>query len=211
VISFARRRLNIRPFRPKDLDALYAISLATALAGADASHLYDDPKMMGHIYSAPYALLEPDLALVVEEQTGVTGFVVGTVDTLAWERRLEQDWWPVLRQAYAAPPGTQMDSWTQDQRRAFMIHHPTQTPSVVAQKYPAHLHMNLLPHLRGRGVGSKLFDDWLAIAAGRGTKATHVAVNRANVGAIHFWRKLQFTELAVDGLREARTLWMGRG
>jgi hypothetical protein len=73
----------IRPYEERDLDALFAISLATGLAGADASALYDDPRMMGHIYAAPYARLDPGLALVVEDDKGVAGYVVGTIDTAA--------------------------------------------------------------------------------------------------------------------------------
>jgi GNAT superfamily N-acetyltransferase len=91
-----------------------------------------------------------------------------------------------------------------------MIHHPRRTPPAVVQKYPAHLHMNLLPRLRAQGVGSNLFDDWLAIAVGCDAKAIHVGVNHANVGAIRFWRKLDFAELTIDRLPEGRTVWMGR-
>ena len=58
---------RIRPFDPADLETCYAISLATGFEGGDASHLYRDPKMMGHIYMAPYVCLEPGLALVVED------------------------------------------------------------------------------------------------------------------------------------------------
>jgi hypothetical protein len=59
--------LQIRPFRPGDLAALYAISLATGHEGGDASHLYEDGSLIGHIYSAPYAILEPRLALIIED------------------------------------------------------------------------------------------------------------------------------------------------
>ena len=96
--------LTIRPFQTKDLEDLYAISLATGHAGGDASQLYVDPKLIGHIYSAPYACLEPRLALVVEDREGVAGFAVGVVDTSTWEQRLEQVWWPSLRERYPMPP-----------------------------------------------------------------------------------------------------------
>ena len=201
--------INIRLFQLADLDALYAISLVTGFAGGDASRLYDDPKLMGYIYSAPYALLEPELALVVEDREGVAGFAVGAIDTHAWERKLERDWWPPLRLHYALPPEDDRVSWTADQRRAFMIHRPAPTPSVVAAKYPAHLHLNLLPRLQGRGVGTKLLGDWLAIATRHGDRAVHVAVNRANASAIAFWKKRDFAELG-DGLAGGGTLWMGR-
>jgi len=91
-----------------------------------------------HLFGA-YALLDPGLALVVEDGLGVAGFVVGTVDTSSWERKLDRDWWPSLRRQYVDPTDTPEASRTPDQRRAFMIHHPTRTPPAVSQKYPAHL------------------------------------------------------------------------
>jgi GNAT superfamily N-acetyltransferase len=202
--------LDIRQFRPDDLEALYGISLATGLAGGDASHLYADPRLMGHIYAAPYALLEPQLALVVEDGEGVAGFAVGTTDTMAWERRLERSWWPSLRERYPMPAEAHASDGTPDQRRVFMIHRPTHTPRAIALRYPAHLHMNLLPRLQGRGTGRKLFDCWKTVASAHGAKAIHVAINRANIGAAAFWRKMGFSDLALDGVPEGRTVWKGR-
>ena len=109
--------LTVRPFQADDLDALYDISLATGAAGGEASHIYADPKLMGHIYSAPYAKLEPQLALLVEDEHGVAGFAVGTTDTTAWEERLEREWWPSLRAQYAMPPEADTSAWTQDRLR----------------------------------------------------------------------------------------------
>jgi GNAT superfamily N-acetyltransferase len=201
---------RIRGFEPADLEACYAISLATGYEGGDASHLYRDPKMMGHIYVAPYALLEPALALVVEDSDGVAGFAVGTADTKAWETRLEREWWPSLRERYADPVDVPTDERTADQRRAFMIHHPASTPSAVADKYPAHLHMNLLPRLQHRGLGSELLGLWLEGAARARARDIHVGVNRANGGAIVFWASHGFQELPLPGQHEGRTVWMGR-
>jgi GNAT superfamily N-acetyltransferase len=202
--------LTIRPFHADDIDQLYKISLATGLAGGDASHLYADPRLMGHIYSAPYAWLEPKLALVVQDREGVAGFAVGTADTTAWEEKLERIWWPSLRKQYAMPPEADAPKWTHDQRRIFMIHRPTHTPAAVALKFPAHIHLNILPRLRGRGVGTQLFNQWLTSASKYGGKATHVAINRANVGAVRFWDKMGFADLPLDGLPEGRTIWKGR-
>jgi GNAT superfamily N-acetyltransferase len=202
--------VNVRPLQPCDIDALYAIALATASAGGDASSLYRDPKLIGQIYSAPYAWLQPDLCLVAEDEAGVAGFVVGTADTLAWERRLERQWWPELRRQYLAPDEKHMAEWSHDQQRAFMIHNPTPAPAAVAQSYPAHLHMNLLPRLQGRGIGSRLFAAWLAVAAPRGVGAMHVGANRHNTRAFNFWQRVGFVELDIPEARAGRTTWMGR-
>ena len=201
---------RIRPFKAADLDACYAISLATGLAGGNASHLYRDPKMMGHIYVAPYATLEPELTFVVEEALGVAGFVVGVVNTATWEERLEREWWPALRLRYPDPSDVAPASQSADQRRAAMIHRPSRTPPDVVANNPGHLHMNLLPRVQRRGVGSALFATWLEAARQRGAGALHVGVNPANTGAVPFWRKLGFVPLAQLGLPQERTLWMGR-
>jgi GNAT superfamily N-acetyltransferase len=199
---------RLRLAQDTDLDAFYAISLATGLAGDDAAHLYEDGMLMGHIYSAPYARLEPDLALVVEDDTGVGGFAVGTIETKSWEARLEREWWPHLRTQYPHP-GEASSDWTADQKRWAIIHHPERTPTNIAQEYPAHMHLNLLPRLRHQGHGAMLVQAWLEIARDKGALAVHVGINRTNVGALRFWARCGFQPLTADHGAK-RTAWMGR-
>ena len=194
---------TIRAYQARDLDALYAISLATGLAGGDASALYRDARMMGHIYSAPYAVLSPSTAFVVEDADGVAGFIVGVADTAAFEDRLEREWWPSLRRQYADPVGPP-DAWTADQRRCFMIHHPSRTPGAVVAAFPAHVHLNLLTRLQGQGVGPALLQRWLAAGSVGGI---HVGVNGQNVGAVRFWQRHGFDRLDAS---TSRTVWMGQ-
>jgi GNAT superfamily N-acetyltransferase len=201
--------ITIRPARTDDLDACYAISLATGNAGAGAALLYRDPQMMGHIYSAPYIVLEPRLALVVEDDEGVSGFAVGVLDTTVWEERLEREWWLALRSRYDDPSETPPDSWSLDQRRAFMIHHPVPVPDEVKRCYPAHMHMNLLPRMQKRGVGSALCRRWLEVAAGLGARPVHVGVNPLNIGAHAFWTRQGFGELSLPDAQSSRLVFLG--
>jgi ribosomal protein S18 acetylase RimI-like enzyme len=198
---------TIRPYRPEDLEFLYEISLRTGHMGGDASHLYRDKRLMGSIYSAPYAVLEPEFVLVVADEQGVGGFIAGTDDTNAWEERLERDWWPILRNQLTPPPHAVAAS--PDLRRIEMIFHPRRTSSHIAEAFPAHLHLNILPRLQHQGLGSRLLKMWIGAASGRGVKALHVGVNRGNTGAIAFWRSHDFKELETESPK-TRTLWMGR-
>jgi len=205
-----RRMLTLRPYMSTDFDALYAISLATADAGADASRLYHDKHLVGAIYSAPYATLDPDLVVVAADEEGVGGFVLGAVDTVSWEERLERSWWPQLRWRYPAPDPEARGGWTPDQRRISMIHNPERAPIQVAREFPAHLHLNLLPRLQGRGVGTRLFHAWLRLANARGASAIHARINRANARAMAFWSRMGFRPITPPELSEGRTVWMGR-
>ena len=61
---------GIRPYRKSDLSALYAICLATGDAGRDASHLYRDPDLIGHVYAGGYAACAPETTFMVEDYEG---------------------------------------------------------------------------------------------------------------------------------------------
>ncbi len=89
--------VDIRSYRAGDLDKLYDICLATGDAGEDAAHLYHDPKLLGHVYAGAYGVLSPETALVVEDDAGVGGYIIGPADTYAFEKRCEAEWWPTLR------------------------------------------------------------------------------------------------------------------
>ena len=203
--------IELRPLQDRDLDSLYAISLATGHIGGDASALYADSRMMGHIYSAPYAKLRPHTCFVAEDAAGVAGFIVGAVDTRAFEAQLERDWWPDLRAIYPDPSGTPPSIWTADQRRCFMIHHPRRTPEEIAGAFPAHLHMNLLPRLQGRGVGPALLELWFATARDLGATGVHVGTNANNRGAVRFLQKCGFERLSPQSpAADGGPVWLGR-
>jgi ribosomal protein S18 acetylase RimI-like enzyme len=178
---------RIRDAEPADLDALYRICLATGDSGADASALYRDPQLVGHLYAAPYAVLAPELALVAEDDEGVGGYIVGALDTLTFEARLEAEWWPALRHRYADPTGDPA-KWGLDEVRAWQIHHPRPPPARITDPYPSHLHINLLPRLQARGMGQALLDRWLARLAAAGSRGVHLGVSPANHRAIRFYR-----------------------
>ena len=196
--------VKLRGFQSNDLPALYAISLATGHAGNDAARIYRDPDLVGHIYSAPYALLAPELALVAIDAQGMAGFAVGVLDTAAWEDRLERLWWPRLRERYPAPVQTPGEEPSPDARRIAMIHRPERVPVAIAAAYPAHLHLNLLPRIQGQGTGGVLLEAWLDLA---GRPAVHVGVNAGNERALAFWRARAFQVLEGPA---GRMVWMGR-
>ena len=198
--------VQIRPYRPEDLDALYEICLKTGEHGADATAHYRDPRIIGEIYAAPYAVLEPALAFVAEDAEGVAGYILGTADTRAFEARCEAEWWPGLRARHPNPRGTPPDAWTWDQKRAFQIHRPFPTPDAVVAAAQAHLHIDLLPRLQGQGMGRAMLDTWLWAAGGR----AHLGCDVANVRAQRFYDTYGFSRLDVAG-GSTSTIWMTFG
>jgi len=182
---------DIRPYRAGDLDALYDICLKTGDAGEDATHLYRDPRLLGHVYAAPYGLFAPQSAFVAEDEDGVGGYVLGPADTRGFEALLEAQWWPSLRARHPDPA----EATSPDARLCRLIHHPARMTRRIAEAYPAHLHIDLLPRLQGQGLGKRMIARWLARVAELGARGAHLSVGTRNARAVRFYRAFGFREL----------------
>ena len=192
---------NIRPYRPADLDDLYRICLLTADNGEDATPLYRDPQLPGHVFAAPYGVLEPSLAFIAEDDDGAaSGYIVGARDSQDFERRMERDWWPALRGRYPLPPaGLPPADWTREQLAAQAIEHHWTTQDELNARYPSHLHINLLPPLQGHGMGRRMTETLAAALRDQGSPGVHLHVSPGNQRAAAFYRHVGFTELSFEG------------
>ena len=189
---------RIRGYRPGDLRDLYRICLETGDSGTDATGLFRDPDLVGHIYAAPYGVLEPSQAFVAEDQTGVGGYCLAALDTRAFEQRMEQEWLPPLRLRYADPDVAERERWTRDQELAYVIHHPWRTEDDLIADYPSHLHIDLLPRIQGHGVGRQLMELQLATLLERGSRGVHLHVWPTNRRALSFYDHLGFSWLRTS-------------
>lgn len=189
--------MDVRPYREDDLEAIYRVCLLTGASGQDASDLYRDHKLVGHLFAGPYGVLRPSSALVVEDEQGVGGYILGAPDTPDFETELERVWWPPLRAQYEDPEGLRYRDLTPDQRLIRSIHHPVLTPPEITDSYPAHLHIDLLPRFQGRGLGKVLIDRWCRLMRSMGATGVHLGVGAANERAVRFYRAYGFRELDV--------------
>ncbi|QUS37265.1 GNAT family N-acetyltransferase [Falsirhodobacter algicola] len=188
-------KAHIRLATPADLPRIYEICLLTAGAGGDGTHLYSDPKGPGYMHAAPYAVLEPECAFVLDDGTGrAVGYIVGTPDTAAFEDRLDAEWWPDVRAAIAEMP-VACDKDAVLIERAKGGHR--RDPSLLAS-YPAHLHINILPPAQGGGWGRRMIQTQLDAMRARGVTGLHLGLDPRNVTAIAFYTHLGFRDVSVD-------------
>jgi ribosomal protein S18 acetylase RimI-like enzyme len=186
-------RLEIRRFQPTDIDALYRICLLTGENGQDATGLYADPFLLGHVYAAPYARHDPDLCLIATMEGVPCGYILGTADSAGFRVWSEEHWFPVLRERYALPDPSE----TSPDARLIRKLHAGYQPHHYAQVYPAHLHIDLLPCLQGRGVGADIMSRFLETLRERGCPGVHLVVSAANARGIAFYEKVGFHLLDI--------------
>jgi GNAT superfamily N-acetyltransferase len=69
--------------------------------------------------------------------------------------------------------------------------------------YPAHLHVNLAPHARSRGLGARLVEAFCAHAGAAGVAGVHV-VTGEGMRNVRFYERMGFSQIV-------RFDWSGRG
>ena len=185
---------TIRPYQPRDLLSVYEVCLRTGDAGSDASHLHDDPMALGHLYVGPYITLEPEFAFVLESENRVCGYVLGALDTVAFNARQERYWLPALRRLYPQPQG-EPATWSPTEALYHLYHRTELDVPDPLKQYPSHMHIDLLPEAQGRGNGTKMTLHLLERFRESGAKGVHLGMNATNTRAERFYRKLGFEEV----------------
>jgi ribosomal protein S18 acetylase RimI-like enzyme len=181
----------IRAYRPTDLEQLYEICLRTGDAGRDATHLVTDPHLYGHIWAAPYGLHEPEHAFVLTgDDDTARGYVLGALDSRAFEATLEAEYWPTLRERYPEGSGDGLDALL-----ITLLHHPPVAHDEVVGEYPSHLHIDLLPEAQGAGFGRRMMDTLLEALQRDGSRGVHFGVSPKNERALAFYAHLGFATL----------------
>ena len=187
------------------MEALYEICLRTADAGADASHLFLDGRLVGDVFAAPYAVHDRGLCWVVEADDGRTvGYLVATDDTDGFERWFRDVWWPSRAGEHPLP---EPDERYRDARVIGYASGRGSEQERWAARYPAHLHIDLLPETQGQGLGRRLMQTLFDELRRRGVAGAHLGMNPQNAGAGAFYERLgmrmleTYADTTVYGIR----------
>ncbi|MDR2758757.1 MAG: GNAT family N-acetyltransferase [Spirochaetaceae bacterium] len=191
----------IRPSVESDVPYLYDICLKTGDAGKDASAQFHDPHLLGHYYAAPYLFFDRHLCFVIEEDYIPQGYIVAAGDSFAFYQWMEETWMPPLRRRYAAPFPQEWAKSAYEQRLIDQLQQsviPSETAFPWLSRYPAHLHINLLPAVQGKGQGKALMNTLFAGLGQKKIPGVYLGVVTTNTGAIGFYNKIGFSALREE-------------
>jgi ribosomal protein S18 acetylase RimI-like enzyme len=197
--------LSIRRYEDGDHDAVYDICVRTADAGRDARGKYRSDDLMPDLFAGPYVFLEPRFAFVLDDGERAVGYVIGTPDTAVFARAYRERWIPRLADRYQVPPDPPA---TPDEQMLALHYWPERLLWSELPKYPAHLHIDLLPGFQGNGYGRKLIDTFCDAVADDGAVGVHVCVVNENTRALGFYDRIGFTRVEVN--EPGQVTYLGR-
>ena len=186
---------SIRSYKSADTSAVYEICLKTGNSGQDATHLFSDPLVLGHIYVGPYMEFEPQSVFILEDDQGLCGYIMGVLDSQTYYQWMHSEWPPKIRVNYKKPTGNP-DTWDETEKITDLLFHPVSQR--LLPDYPAHLHIDLLLRAQGKGQGKLLMDRFIDYLKYNKIPGLHLELSSNNDRAFNFYRKYGIEELDRD-------------
>jgi len=196
---------QIRDYRPGDEQAANYVCLRCGDRGKDGAPFYEeDPDALGRIYVAPYLKFSSELALILEDEEGVCGYALATLDSHTFYDRYEKEWRPALCEQFPDPMGDP-SGWNRMQQVHHSYHAPVYFCPEPYDEYPSHLHIDFLERVRGQGLGRRMIDTIIERLRSMGSPGVHLGLSNVNEAAYGFYLALGFKELT----RHNNTIFMG--
>ena len=186
---------SIRSYKSADTSAVYEICLKTGNSAQDATHLFSDPLVLGHIYVGPYMEFEPQSVFILEDDQGPCGYIMGVLDSQTYYQWMHSEWLPKIRVNYKKPTGNP-DTWDETEKITDLLFHPVSQR--LLPDYPAHLHIDLLSRAQGKGQGKLLMDRFIDYLKYNKIPGLHLELSSNNDRAFNFYRKYGIEELDRD-------------
>ena len=193
----------IRLVLPTDYDSLADICLKTADSGNDGTHLFKIARIVGERWILPYAILQPELCVVlVDKSKGerVVGYACAALDTGAFEKKVEETYFPFMRLQYPLSMVTEgkVRLLPDDVSAVKGFHTPELAPAAVKKSYPSHLHIDIYGEYHGRRYGDRLLHALFALLREKGSVGVHLGMSSKNAKARRFYDRLGFKFLGGD-------------
>lgn len=186
--------LIVRGYRPEDRAAIRRICHQTGFIGEPADWYWADEDSFADTWTGWYTDHEPESVGVVEIDGRVEGYLLGCRDTRdAWPpenvvgRHLIGGQHLLVRRGTAGFIWRAFGDIAVDAARRRL---PERDP--FDPRWPAHLHIDLMPVARGQGAGRRLMTRWLDSLREAGIAGCHLGTIAENTKAIAFFEAMGF-------------------
>jgi GNAT superfamily N-acetyltransferase len=190
----------IRRYQLSDRPAVREISWDTADQGRTVDLYFHDHEAVADILTRYYTDWEPQSLWVAECEGIVVGYLTGCLDTRRCNRLMKRKIGPqVVAGAIGRGALWRAETW----RLAVAL---TGTallggmPKVDLEQYPAHLHINLRPGFRGRGLGRQLVEQFRRQAQDHDIRGIHLVAWGDNESGRRFFEAMGFRLLRQQPL-----------
>jgi ribosomal protein S18 acetylase RimI-like enzyme len=191
--------VTLRPYTPADRAAVRELCCDAAYGDVPLESFYPDRALFADLMTCYYLEWEPESSWVAEADGRVVGYLLGCRDTRR-QRRVQLTRVVPAALAGFVRRGGLANGATWRLLGANLGRLPAGSTGFGTgfdhAGYPAHLHAGLDGAYRGRGLGRRLVEAFLAQLREAGVPGVHAVVLAENAGAGRFFARLGFRPLA---------------
>ncbi len=166
--------MEIRKYQAKDQSNCQKICILTAPSVKNERQ----KNILLNLYNDYYTEQESDNCFVLDYVNNVVGYILTSSDFDLYKKVYYELYLPILKK---------ISFFQYVLKKITFIFE-----GIVAKKYPAHLHIDILHEHTGKGYGTKLINSALENLKGQGVKGVFLGVACNNKGAIRFYERLGF-------------------
>jgi ribosomal protein S18 acetylase RimI-like enzyme len=184
--------MEIRTFGESDRAALRDL-FGRAGEGSPSASLWGHKESEAAVYLTPYMDLEQDSLFIAVVDGELTGYLTGCLDSSAFPSETERLEQAVrkYRLIFRPKPAAFFARGLFDVAISAIRRQPTAADFDDA-RWPSHLHINVLPKVRGTGVGSALMTRWFDRLMESGSRGCHLQTLVENSRAVLFFERMGF-------------------
>jgi len=194
------RMVDIRPYHPADRRAVRELCVEAAYGDVPLASFHPDPELFADLMTRYYLEWEPESSWVAAVEGRVVGYLNGCRETRRQRRVQISRVLPAALAGFVARGGLWKAATWRLLRANFGRFPAHAVPALPADftpdRYPAHLHLGLDAQHRGRDLGHRLVEAFLAQLREARVPGVHAVVLGENTGAAHFFEQLGFQPLA---------------
>lgn len=190
--------ISVRKYVDGDREAIWDICYRTGYLGESAARFWRHRKSFVDVWTSFYISREPESIYVAIDDDVVVGYLTGCVDTSLASKSKDSITSLIIKHGLMFRPGTAGFFWRgmldsiKDKNVA--------TEEFIDQRWPSHLHINLLPAARGRSLGRTLMERWFDQLRRVGSPGCHLSTLVENTGAVLFFERMGFTRYGEPSL-----------
>jgi GNAT superfamily N-acetyltransferase len=197
--------VQVRPYDASDRAALVAL-FGAAGEGAPSSEVWGHERSLAEVYLTPYLDLEPESVFVAVVDGRPAGYLAGCVDETVFPGEDERTRAVIEKYRLHRMRGPRrffaraaVDTLLLKLRRRPVA------GELADPRWPAHLHIDLLPLARGTGAAEQLMQAWFDRLLAAGSPGCYLQTSAENERAIRFFERMGFVRHGanpvVPGLR----------
>ncbi|XP_077991979.1 protein O-GlcNAcase-like [Glandiceps talaboti] len=186
---------TIRPYLPKDETDVYKVCRMTCDDGGDGTEIFTShPDLVGDRFIGGFVNLSPEYCFVLEDESGVCGYVLAALDAKNYVKMYESGWIREMCAKYPKPATLKNHSPIEEMIISFH-EHKTYLPDDLFTRYPSMLKIDVLPSVEDKSVVKNMLACALSALKANGSQGACAEVGVGDKNKIEFYSQLGFFEI----------------